>query len=359
MSSTGAADGGSGAGATAADGDGDASSEKRLASLTAEVASLRAERDELNDRVEQLEDAAAEGRSHAHAVELERYRVEASAKSQRARQLIAQKDKELEALQARVSELELEVQHGKPAERRILEFAHVQAQREQEVTRRDARIQSLETQLVGAQDALAASNAKCERLQSEVEAQHRALVAAGPRVNMEYLKNVVLRYMTFGSSSSEAKILVPVISTLLQFSDAERRKIERPKGWGEWFGSTKVLHAPAHLGPPPMTPVTGHPPPAPAPRFGAGGGAAAAAGPVVGAIAATPVVTPSQQAAALAARPPEAVAPPTSAASPSSAVGGGKTRVVEPPHGVSALSPLPEPREVARTAGTGSSVSGE
>lgn len=54
-------------------------------------------------------------------------------KSRRARQLMADKDAQLAALQARVEELSNTVATGNPTERRIFALAQAQVSREQEV----------------------------------------------------------------------------------------------------------------------------------------------------------------------------------------------------------------------------------
>jgi hypothetical protein len=47
-------------------------------------------------------------------------------------------------------------------------------------------------------------------------------------VNMDYLKNVVLQYMSFPVSSPERTSLVPVIAMLLQFNAKELRLVRPP-----------------------------------------------------------------------------------------------------------------------------------
>ena len=46
-------------------------------------------------------------------------------------------------------------------------------------------------------------------------------------INMDYLKNVVIQYMTFPINSSERNALVPVLAMLLQFSPKEMMEIQK------------------------------------------------------------------------------------------------------------------------------------
>lgn len=46
-------------------------------------------------------------------------------------------------------------------------------------------------------------------------------------INMDYLKNIILQYMTFPMQSSEKLALVPVIAMLLQFTPKEMTDVQR------------------------------------------------------------------------------------------------------------------------------------
>lgn len=79
---------------------------------------------------------------------------------------------------------------------------------------------------------MATAERDTERALEQMEAlKHRIReLEAGQRrggVNMEYLKNVVVQFMTFPSGSAEQRALVPVLATLLQFN---RRDVRAPTG---------------------------------------------------------------------------------------------------------------------------------
>ena len=82
------------------------------------------------------------------------------------------------------------------------------------------------------QRALAARDmdlACSQKLLAELTAEAAELRRAHQRegINMDYLKNIVVQYMTFPIQSSEKLSLVPVIAMLLQFSRKELADVQR------------------------------------------------------------------------------------------------------------------------------------
>mmetsp|Transcript_28131 Transcript_28131/g.99964 ORF Transcript_28131/g.99964 Transcript_28131/m.99964 type:complete len:109 (-) Transcript_28131:92-418(-) len=77
------------------------------------------------------------------------------------------------------------------------------------VKRRDGEVSDLQLQLAAAQ--------------RDVDAVKRADLRGG--VNMEYVKNVILRYMTVPQNSSEQQTLIPVLATILQFTPEDVRAL--------------------------------------------------------------------------------------------------------------------------------------
>lgn len=81
------------------------------------------------------------------------------------------------------------------------------------------------------QNALAVKDLELARLQqghtqlvAEVADLRRVTKREG--VNMDYLKNVVLQYMSFPAAAPEKNALVPVLALLLQFSAAELAQVD-------------------------------------------------------------------------------------------------------------------------------------
>ncbi len=69
-------------------------------------------------------------------------------------------------------------------------------------------------------------------------------------LNIEYLRNVMIRYMSFGASSMERKRLLPVICTLLEFSEEDVKKLLKGLKW-EWWGGTEMMKSIKNIKPVP------------------------------------------------------------------------------------------------------------
>lgn len=74
-------------------------------------------------------------------------------------------------------------------------------------------------------------------------------VAKREGVNMDYLKNIVLQYMSFPPSSPERNSLVPVLALLLQFTPAELKATEDASRVPLWSSRTiKEVKIPTKIG---------------------------------------------------------------------------------------------------------------
>jgi hypothetical protein len=51
---------------------------------------------------------------------------------------------------------------------------------------------------------------------------------------MDYLKNIILQYLSFPSASPERNSLLPVLALLLQFSPAELKSVEEASLVSSW-----------------------------------------------------------------------------------------------------------------------------
>ncbi|CAM9342541.1 unnamed protein product, partial [Phaeothamnion confervicola] len=141
-----------------------------------------------------------------------------------------------------VEALEAEVASGGHSERKIMELAAAQAQRggglAQELERCEAEVAGLREDLAAAAAEAAAARASEARMRRHVDDMSRAERRGD--VNLEYLKNVVVQYMTFGAGTSERRALVPVIATLLQFGDEDRQRVQAGLSWEWWGGMMSV-----------------------------------------------------------------------------------------------------------------------
>eukprot|EP00644_Phytophthora_capsici_P010977 jgi/Phyca11/504809/fgenesh2_kg.PHYCAscaffold_9_\ len=183
--------------------------------------------------------AAVDNEKHNFKRELDRLEAESKHKSKLALQAVLEKEKEIARLSARLNELEEDVRSGGADNRKILEFAQLQAKREAEQREQTAQMQALQQQLEEAQREIQElredKRSHAEELTAMIQNQRR------DGVNMEYLKNVVVQYMSFRPGSSQQARLVPVLTTLLQFTAADIKEIKlaarRGNSWTSWGSS--------------------------------------------------------------------------------------------------------------------------
>ncbi|CAI5745812.1 unnamed protein product [Peronospora destructor] len=201
--------------------------------------SFQLEREEAKEVLQ----AAVRNEKQIFRRELERLEAESKQKSKLALQAVLQKEKEIARLRARLDELEEDVRSGGADNRKILEFAELQAKREVEARTQAVQMQALTAQLEEAyrelQELRENKHRHAEELNAVLQNQRR------DGVNMEYLKNVVVQYMSFQSGSSQQERLIPVLFTLLQFTAADVKKIKdaeiRGNSWTSWGSSDASL----------------------------------------------------------------------------------------------------------------------
>uniref|UniRef100_M4BZL2 GRIP domain-containing protein n=1 Tax=Hyaloperonospora arabidopsidis (strain Emoy2) TaxID=559515 RepID=M4BZL2_HYAAE len=201
--------------------------------------SFRAEREVAREELQ----AAVKNERNTFDRELQRLEAESKHKSKLALQAVLEKEKEITRLSARLRELEEDVRSGGADNRKILEFAQLQAKREAEAREQAAQMQALSEQLEEAhrelQELREGKRRHAEELTAMLQNQRR------DGVNMEYLKNVVVQYMSFRPGSSEQARLIPVLSTLLQFTAIDVKEVEhasyRGNSWTSWGSSDTGL----------------------------------------------------------------------------------------------------------------------
>ena len=151
--------------------------------------------------------------------ETDRLRRDFQKKSAKARGLVEAKEREIREMKAQINSLRSDVESGRPQERQILQFAQTQAKRESGQKKMKAEIARLEKELSVTSKQLEAQRAQEKRLRTTLQ---RRVNLQG--VNMEYLRNIVLRYMSF--KTDEKLQLIPALASLLDFSKAELAGID-------------------------------------------------------------------------------------------------------------------------------------
>eukprot|EP01035_Chromulina_nebulosa_P018385 gene18385-24084_t len=171
-----------------------------------------------------------------HDENIENIKRDYAKKSTLARSLMTEKEEEAKLLSAKVVELQKEIASGAPSERRIFELAQTQAKRDGfhsiHSDNREVAFQQL-------QDTLAQKDLELAKLQQKIldintEVAELRRISRRETVNMDYLKNITLQYMTFPIASPERLSLIPVLATLLQFNSKEISEVDKAAKDPNW-----------------------------------------------------------------------------------------------------------------------------
>jgi len=150
-----------------------------------------------------------------------RIKAETSMWQTRCKALETQLAEETRNLQARAVAEEAEKNRAETVEdpeRRMLELAKMQASREQ-------IIQALQNSVKEAEVTIVSLQAQLSEASSILGVAQGLVNVPG---NLPYLREVVVRYTQFGpDAESQRRSLIPVIATLLNFTDEERKRAEK------------------------------------------------------------------------------------------------------------------------------------
>ena len=177
-------------------------------------------------------------------------------KSSAAQKLLQKREAECNVLRKSNKVLQKEVDKGSLSDRRIFELAAQQSNRESvavaEIDLRDKLVQRLAEKLESRDSDLASAEYTVQKVEGQVEELCR--VRRREDVNLDYLKSIVVQYLSKPSGSSERAALLPVLATLLQFDSSDYEAIQAGKAKVSWWGG--VL--PTYINPPttPMAPIT-------------------------------------------------------------------------------------------------------
>ena len=150
---------------------------------------------------------------------------------------LAQKEEALQALQASMAEEkkktdvlchnEIKLQQAtKKLQKMITEF-------QREVQLRDKLIERLRNDLLGRDGELATLEKELEEAQERIQKS----LPEKDAVNLNYLKDVVVKYLCHPPGSSERAQLLPVLATVLKFDAKDYEIIEAGKQKLSWWGS--------------------------------------------------------------------------------------------------------------------------
>lgn len=144
-------------------------------------------------------------------------------KSAAAQKLIQEREKECLELRTANKALQQEVDKGTLSDCRIFELAAKQSNREtaahSEIEIRDQVVARLTETLLDRDSDLASAEHNVHRVEGQVEELCR--VRRREDVNLDYLKSIVVQYLSKPPGSTERAALLPVLATLLQVRKLE------------------------------------------------------------------------------------------------------------------------------------------
>jgi chromosome segregation ATPase len=182
--------------------------------------------------------------------ELQNTKQQMARKSTAAQRLLQQREAECAELRKSNKALQHEVDKGSYSDRRIFELAAKQSDRESyqvsEIEVRDNIIDRLKEALLDRDGDLASAEKHAHEVESQIEELFR--IRRREDVNIDYLKSIVVQYLSLPSGSTERARLLPVLATLLQFDAADYRTIEEGKNKVSWWDGSvvpKLIFAPS------------------------------------------------------------------------------------------------------------------
>lgn len=130
----------------------------------------------------------------------------------------------------------------------VMRYAHMQAQRDEEHTRLRGQVTKLRRMLLESHAMLKRLNEQDGALKAEV-ARLNSVRACAETLNIEYLKNVMVKFLEIvfiDSEATEITALVRVIETALHFTADERERVNRAMEQGDsgmptWWAKSFML----------------------------------------------------------------------------------------------------------------------
>jgi chromosome segregation ATPase len=226
--------------------------EEDLQSATTELEKLTAQFDEINEEAKRSSEALALAQKGADAKstkalevvqkELQVTKQQMARKSAAAQRLLQQREAECAQLRKTTKDLQQEVDKGSYSDRKIFELAALQSNRESqqvsEIELRDSIIERLKQALLQRDGDLASAEKHAREIEGQIDELCR--IQRREDVNLDYLKSIVVKYLSFPSGSTERTALLRVLATLLQFDDKDYKTIEAGKNKVSWWGGAVI-----------------------------------------------------------------------------------------------------------------------
>ena len=215
--------------------------EEKLKQLQSSLTKTRQERKIAVDNLARIEKGAAKKNSiQLENIQRDYQHLQQSSarKSSAAQKMIQEKETECISLRSSNKTLQQEVDKGSLSDRKIFELAAMQSNRDTtkvlDIEARDRTLSRLNHTLTERDGKLAIAENRIAEVEAQVEELGR--IQRREDVNMDYLKSIVVQFLSKAPGTSERNSLLPVIATLLQFDERDYNMIEIGKSnisiWG-------------------------------------------------------------------------------------------------------------------------------
>lgn len=144
-------------------------------------------------------------------------------------------NEQLLTLQQHNQQLQHDIQSGQPEERKMFEYAELQARRDESLNRLQQENRALKLRIEKLEAKVTKYRSERNFLNEQVKQHTRSTSRA--HLNIDYLKSIVFRYLQFSNKPSERQALIPVIARLLQFSPQEMQMIQQAEAANSDTGS--------------------------------------------------------------------------------------------------------------------------
>jgi len=149
---------------------------------------------------------------------------EFNAHREEAKQALRQQADQLEAAERENRRLQEQIATGKPDERRIFELAELQARREHKIRQVNDQMASNVKLLAHHEEQMGDYRAKIQSLEDQIQAERLSKIRS--KVNLDYLKAIMVKFVQLKDDTPAQIALYPVIAKVLYFTEEEQKMVK-------------------------------------------------------------------------------------------------------------------------------------
>ena len=222
------------------------SKEEKLKELQASLIKTQQEKRAALENLARVEKGAAKKNSvQLENIQRDYQQLQQSSarKSSAAQKMIQEKEGECTLLRSTNKKLQQEVDKGSLSDRKIFELAAMQSNRDTskvlDIEARDKTLARLNRTLSERDGNLAIAEKRIAEVEAQVEELGR--IQRREDVNMDYLKSIVVQFLSKAPGATERTTLLPVLATLLQFDENDYSLIQQGKSNISFWGSVEPV----------------------------------------------------------------------------------------------------------------------